>query len=105
METSTSTWSLSCNYCGVKQKQLQWSEPEEGHPGKEMDTWSDCRMAGQEWELGPVGSLDPGGPWLECVRLGSSRSRTGCSGGPGRSCEGRGLYLFGTDPSPACELR
>lgn len=75
------------------------------HNRREMDTWSECRTAGQEWELGPVGSLDPEGPWLKCVCLGSSRNRTGCSGEQGRSCEGRGLYLSGTHPSPACELR
>lgn len=71
----------------------------------ELDTWSECRMAGQEWELVHMGSPDPEGPQLKCVHRGSSRNRTGCSEEPGRSREGHGLCWSGSDRSQACGLR
>lgn len=117
-KTSASAWSLSCNYCGivVQRKQSLVAKDIKVTPKqvqkwcnlnhRVLHTWTERRMAGQQWEVGPVGSPDPEGPWLKCVHLGSSRNRTGCSGGPGQSCEGRGLCLSGlSDPSLACELR
>lgn len=83
----------------------KWQRPTQTHMQPqcndrlELGTWSECRTAGQGWHPGPVGSPDPVGPQLKCVRLGSSHNRTGCSGGPGRSREGHGPCWSGSDLS------
>lgn len=69
-------------------------------------TWSECRMLGQERELELMGNPAPGGLWLKYAHLSSSHNKTGCSGEPGRSCEGRRLYSSGLDLlSQACGLQ
>lgn len=69
----------------------------------ELETWSECRKAGHE--LAPVGNRGPAARQPRCDRLGSTRNRTGCSGGQERCCGGRRPCSSGSGQPQACELR
>lgn len=52
-----------------------------------------------------MGNRGPAARRSRSDRLGSTRNRTGCSGGQERCCEGRRPCSSGSGQSRACELR
>lgn len=79
-----------------------WGPEPPSHRLGSSHNWSGRRTAElepePEWEPQREGSPDPEGPRRRSVRLGSSRSKTDCSGEPEPSCGGPGRCWSGSDP-------